>query len=594
LTPVAAGFAVVIVMAMARRARPRTEPLADVPESASGVSSASASRRSRQKPVVLAALAGGAFVVAIALLYGSTFAPSPRDGVQPVEFSDEAFYAVLGRDLATTGTETNTSSSGFSHLPGLPVQTWYHWPELWLAAGVITAFGTEPLHARYFIVLPLVLLAAATLTGTLVRRMAGGNSRRAYLFGLLTCLFLAPLPVGGTYFSAWAVGLIFGISLYGLSAVSVLLVLYMVAIVSGREATWTLAGFVGCTVAFILPAHIIIAALVLVGVSSAWCIWIARSLVATGRLPSMPRAFRRALMASGVAVVATIALGTFTGHGLGGSASAPIVATFNYTWQGSVASVYLGAGAFLAIPVAAWLLRNELAGTALICFGAAAIVVFGAIAWGARLDDFSMFHVFFGGIAVLATPVAGVAAWILLHRLHRTRHASLAIGAATLCGIQLAVGVATATVRLQEFGPRLHNEPVALILLDVIRQLPPEAKLAYACRPFEEISFADASLVSLDAHTGRRVVPMCFEADVVSTLHGVRASDQVASAGFSAAPQSALYPDAAARPSSSAVAAFLKANGIQYIYADSRHPNVLVPDAVQIAADRGGQVLRVP
>jgi hypothetical protein len=36
------------------------------------------------------------------------------DGVQPVENRDAAFYAVLGRDLATTGTETNLSPSGFS------------------------------------------------------------------------------------------------------------------------------------------------------------------------------------------------------------------------------------------------------------------------------------------------------------------------------------------------------------------------------------------------------------------------------------------------------------------------------------------------
>ena len=85
------------------------------------------------------------FVVAVALLYGSTLAPSPRDGVQPVEWTDLAFYAVLGRDLATTGTETNTSPSGFTDLPGLPAQTWYHWGELWLASAVITIFGTAPL-----------------------------------------------------------------------------------------------------------------------------------------------------------------------------------------------------------------------------------------------------------------------------------------------------------------------------------------------------------------------------------------------------------------------------------------------------------------
>ena len=41
--------------------------------------------------------------------------------------------------------------------------------------------------------------------------------------------------------------------------------------------------------------------------------------------------------------------------------------------------------------------------------------------------------------------------------------------------------------------------------------------------------------------------------------------------------------DRRARPSPANVAAFLKANGIDYIYADAVHPNTLVPDAVPIA-----------
>ena len=74
----------------------------------------------------------GVFIVAVALLYGSTLVLSPRDGVQPVEFADEAYYSVLGSDLARTGTETVYSPSGFSEIPGLPAQTWYHWGEMWL------------------------------------------------------------------------------------------------------------------------------------------------------------------------------------------------------------------------------------------------------------------------------------------------------------------------------------------------------------------------------------------------------------------------------------------------------------------------------
>ena len=56
------------------------------------------------------------------------------------------------------------------------------------------------------------------------------SSRAAYLFGFLACLFLAPVPlIPGPFFSSWAVGMIFGITLYGLGAVAGLLAMYSVA-----------------------------------------------------------------------------------------------------------------------------------------------------------------------------------------------------------------------------------------------------------------------------------------------------------------------------------------------------------------------------
>jgi hypothetical protein len=55
-----------------------------------------------------------------------------------------------------------------------------------------------------------------------------------------------------------------------------------------------------------------------------------------------------------------------------------------------------------------------------------------------------------------------------------------------------------------------------------------------------------------------------------------------------------LYPNATARPSPAEVAAFLKAHGIHYIYADGRHPNSLVPEAILTAASGDQQVLRIP
>jgi hypothetical protein len=149
-------------------------------------------------------------------------------------------------------------------------------------------------------------------------------------------------------------------------------------------------------------------------------------------------------------------------------------------------------------------------------------------------------------------------------------------------------------VRLQEFGPRLDHQPISTSLLASIRQLPPKAKLAYACRPFEEISFADSSLITIDAHTNHRVVPMCFQAEVFSTLIGAPPLPDVPGAGFRFAPQWALYPNAAARPSPAAVAAFLKIHGIEFIYTDSEHKNTLVPDAIPFATSVDGAVLRIP
>ena len=134
------------------------------------------------------------------------------------------------------------------------------------------------------------------------------------------------------------------------------------------------------------------------------------------------------------------------------------------------------------------------------------------------------------------------------------------------------------------------GEPV-----EAIRQLPADAKLAYSCDgPFDEIAFGTPQLLSLDAHTGRRVVPMCFEAEFPTPFSALEPSAQVISQFFRGAPQVALYPDAAADPSPAAVTAFLKHHGIDYIYADPQHPNTLVPDAMPIATSGQAEVLKVP
>ena len=73
---------------------------------------------------------------------------------------------------------------------------------------------------------------------------------RAYAFGFIACLVLAPIPlIPGRFFTNWAVGLVFGITLYGLAAVAVLLALYSLTVLGVGEPTWALAVFVGSSIA---------------------------------------------------------------------------------------------------------------------------------------------------------------------------------------------------------------------------------------------------------------------------------------------------------------------------------------------------------
>ena len=592
-TPVAVGFAIALGLALARHARRGAAddavvlPDADVP--------AADTRPSRRRSLLLAVLGGAAVVVVVALLYGATMAPSPRDGVQPVDGPDEALYGVLGRDLAISGTETNLGPSGFTEIPGLPPQVWYHWGDLWLAAAVITVTGTAPMAARYFIVLPILLLTAGALTGTLVRRMNRTSSRTAYVFGFLACLLLTPVPfIPGPEFSNWATGLLLGIKFYGLAAVAALLALYGLVVLRERRATWALAGFAGTSAALLLPAHIVIAALALVGVGSVWAIRIAQSLLATRRLPIVAPIWRRTIVCTAAVLAATAGWGLLTGHGLGAPAALPNLRPFNWTWQASLVINALGAGIFLAIPIVWYRVRRTEPLLADICLGTMALLIVGAIVWGARLPDFNMFHAFFAGLAVFATPVAAVAVWKLWTRLTETRHHRLSFAMAVLCVLQLEFGLMIQTIpRLQVFGPGGRYQPIPLNLLASIRELPANAKLAYACGTFEEVGFPDPKLLSIDVHTGRRVVPMCFQADFFGPSIGAPDS-LLPNSSFSEAPQHAIYPNATAHPSVAAVTAFLRVHGIDYIYADAKHPNTLVPDAMAVARSGASEVLRVP
>ena len=131
-------------------------------------------------------------------------------------------------------------------------------------------------------------------------------------------------------------------------------------------------------------------------------------------------------------------------------------------------------------------------------------------------------------------------------------------------------------------------------MLDAIRTLPPDAKVAYACQPLEEDGFWYPSEGALAAHTGRDLVPMCFEAETFPRLTGATLSPDIPSPLFRWAPQRTLYPTASTVPSASDVAAFLRDNGIDYIYADPLHPNTLVHGAIPIAQSGDAQLLRIP
>jgi hypothetical protein len=282
-----------------------------------------------------------------------------------------------------------------------------------------------------------------------------------------------------------------------------------------------------------------------------------------------------------------------TGHGaVSGGASAGVT-PFNASWQASVAIITLGAGAFLAVAIVWFMVRKERPLEADLYVATAAIVVTGAIVWGALLADIFTFHVFFAAIAVFATPAAAVAVWTIWLRLRATGHRLLAVATLVFVGTQLELGVALGVVQLQSFGPHEYP-PVPVSIIDWIRNLPPDAKLAYACRPLEELTFWDARLLGIDAHTGRRIVPMCFEADFFGQLIGGLKSVDVPNLSFLRAPQHALYPDSSAQPSAASVTSFLEANGIDYIYADALHPNTLVPTAIPIATSGDTQVLRIP
>ncbi len=546
-------------------------------------------------------LRGGAavavFLVAIGLLYATTIAPSPRDGLQPIEFFDVGYYSVLGADLADTGVETIYSPAGFDALAGLPEQTWYHWGELWLAASAIDLAGVSALHARHLVVLPILLLAAATLVGTLVRRLVSPTSTELYVHGAAAMLFLAPIPLSNElHFAGWARGLVFGITQYGLAVTVVLLGLYLTLV--GRDGAARPGPLVvGAAAAALIASHVGLALTVAAAVVGVLVISMVRS--ASWRSPATRTDPMAALYGSRAVIViigacvASVVWGMATGHGLGALDAIAGVTPFDSSWLVAVLLTTAGAGILLAAPIAAGLGRGTVRGFDRVTVGATLAVGAGALGWGIRVADVNAFHLFFGPIAAILTPVAVVAALRALDRARRVGRRGVATVVLMALVVQTWVSAAIVGVQLHRFGP--GGDPgMSVEALAAIRELPDDAKMAYACRPFEIVAPWDASLIALDARTGVRMVPMCFMADVQRDLLERPLEKGLVSPFFLHVPQLALYPDADVRPSPAAMTAFLNANGIEYIYADASHPNSLIPDAVSLFTIDGVTVARVP
>ena len=351
--------------------------------------------------------------------------------------------------------------------------------------------------------------------------------------------------------------MIFGITMYGLAAVAVLLAIYALTVLGSEPASWALAAFVGtrrgrrsCPRTSSSPCS------PLVGVGSVWALRIGQSLLATRRLPAVPPVWRRTWLATGIALVATVALGPpDRARHRDQRALADVVA---------VQRVLAGdrgdrrprrrARSWRSSSPGSWSARRRRSRPA--CTSARSRSWSSAArssgAPGSR--DFNTFHLFFGALAVFATPAAAVAVWSDLAAASRDDRSSTAcaIALVVVCGVQLELGCAVRDRPAAGCSAPDDHVPVPLTILAAIESLPADAKLAYACLPAEEAAFWDAQLLGLDAHTGRRVVPMCFESETFGAMTGTPNSTSVASPLFRARPQRALYPTCDAKPSPAA------------------------------------------
>jgi hypothetical protein len=541
---------------------------------------------------VVPCLVAIAVIIGSALIYGATIAPSPRDGLQPVEFTDQAFYAILGRDLAATGVESLLSPSGFDSVPGASAQHWYHWGEVWLASAVIGVFDLSANAARHFVVLPILILAVVSLSGTVVRRLARTSSPSAYVLGAAAGALVAPTQLlDMPPFSGSNAGLFVGITTYGLAAVAILIALYLLATLVRRRPTWGLMIFSGAAIAYLVPAHIalsVIVAAAAIGAAAIRLVLGARQPRLLGRV--LPGAWRATVPVAVVLAAVTVAWGSATDHSLGRGGD-PIAPPFNPTWIYLVVVTMAGGLALYSIVVEA--IRSPVGRPAWWAYwGTMGAVAIGALLWGARVGEFTTFHGFFGAVAVFAGPVGATAVWSLWHGLRDRGRTLIATGLLAVFVVQITYGAAATLYRLQLFGANWYP-PISSSILNEIADLPSDAKLAYVCGVKEEIGFGTPQLLSIDLHTGRRIIPVCFAAEKLSQMVGAAESDTHPSLYFAGSPQQELYPDVGSRPAEAEVERWLDGHGIDYLYIDAAHPPLLQGTDV-VVSNGDVSIRRVP
>ena len=545
-----------------------------------------------QRTALVPALGAALFLLGVAAVYGLTVSPSARNGFQPIEFMDEAYYAVLGAQLQSTGLESVFAPAGLGDIPGTPLRAWYHWGEAWLGALVLESGLIGAMHARHMVVLPVLMLTAAAAAGAFVGRFVPRErATEAALLGAFGMLTIAPIPlVLGDHFDWWARPIGFTVTLYGLAFIVLLLGLHLLATERGRSNRGY-ALLVGATAAALLASHVLVAATAAVGIVAAAAVEWRRE--GTVRLRGRLTGAAWPIGASAIAIGATFAVGLIAGHGFGDRGTVPGVTPFDNAWVRAVLLAIAGAGVLVVGLLAAARLHRSRPLLFALAIGAAVATAAGAAVWGLRLADFNSFHVFYGAIGVVLTPIAiagFVASTLSAREAGRRRLAMLGV---ILLTAQGAVGIGATASRLYEFGPG-HYAPVSVAALDWIRALPHDAKLAYACAEVEEVAVWDARLISLTSHTGRPVVPMCFQADVFAVQLGQPADPTLMSPFFAVAPQRAIYPEAGARPTISDVRSFLRRYGIAYILEDSVHRNTLVPTAVERFSDGSMTIYEIP